>query len=181
MKEEIGKMISIDKIIPWKKNPRNNNNAVKKVAESIKRFGFAAPIILNKDYTVIAGHTRLKASKLLNLKKVPCRILNLSKEEAELLALVDNKSGEIATWDEKALYEIIDNLPVNIDELINLGFEEEKLNEWLEEEFLPELGDADILNIDDTFSILIECKNDVHQRELLERFSKEGLECRAII
>ena len=128
-------MIPIDQIIPWEKNPRHNDHAVEKVAESIKRFGFASPIILNHDYTVIAGHTRLKASKLLKLKEIPCRILNLSAEEAELLALVDNKTAELSTWNEELLQNILSNLEDEF--LIDIGFDQhiEELDYGILEEF----------------------------------------------
>lgn len=66
--------IDIDNIKPYSKNPRNNDNAVKYVAESIKQFGFKVPIVIDKNNVIVAGHTRYKASKQLGLKDVPCVI-----------------------------------------------------------------------------------------------------------
>lgn len=48
----------IDEIVPYENNPRNNGKAVKPVAESIKKFGFKVPVILDKNNVIIAGHTR---------------------------------------------------------------------------------------------------------------------------
>ena len=128
-------MIPIDQIIPWEKNPRHNDHAVEKVAESIKRFGFASPIILNHDYTVIAGHTRLKASKLLKLTEIPCRILNLSAEEATALALADNKLSEIAEWNKDDLSEILEDLYENHNDLFfSSGFSENELHDLIIED-----------------------------------------------
>ena len=68
----------ITKLVPWDDNPRDNKRAIQSVADSIKRFGFGAPIIARKaDQMVIAGHTRLAAAKVLNLEKVPVRYLDL--------------------------------------------------------------------------------------------------------
>ena len=60
----------IKDIIPYENNPRNNDEAVEYVKNSIEEFGFKVPIILDKDNVIIAGHTRLKASMELGLKEV---------------------------------------------------------------------------------------------------------------
>ena len=95
-------------LVPWDKNPRKNDDAVDSVAESIRRFGFGAPIVANRrDGTIIAGHTRLRAAVKLGLAEVPVRFLDLAPEDAHALSLADNRLGEIATWDDAALAEII--------------------------------------------------------------------------
>ncbi len=93
---------------PWGKNPRRNDPAVKKVADSIQRFGFGAPLLARRETReVIAGHTRLKAAEVLGLDLVPVRWLDLSEREAHLLALADNRLGELAEWDDSAVAEIL--------------------------------------------------------------------------
>src|SRR5690554_6590596 len=93
---------------PWSKNPRRNDEAVKRVADSIRRFGFGSPIVARRENgEIIAGHTRYKAAKLLGLKKVPVRFLDVDERDAHLLALADNKLGEIAEWDDVALGQIL--------------------------------------------------------------------------
>lgn len=64
----------INDLIPYEKNPRNNDDAVEYVSNSIKEFGFKVPIIIDKNNVIVAGHTRYKASKKLNLDEVPCII-----------------------------------------------------------------------------------------------------------
>lgn len=103
----------IDKVIPYSKNPRLNDDAVQYVAESIKAFGFVNPILLDASGTIIAGHTRLKAAKQLGLKEVPCVYLDdLSEEQVKAFRLADNKTAEFAEWDEglleQELAEILD-------------------------------------------------------------------------
>ena len=97
----------IGDLVPWEKNPRRNDDAVGKVAESIQRFGFSAPIVARQaDRKVIAGHTRLRAAHKLGLHEVPVRLLDLSEADAQLLALADNRLGEIAEWDDEALARV---------------------------------------------------------------------------
>ena len=92
--------IKITDIKPYKNNPRNNDAAVKAVAESIMRFGFKVPIVLDKDNEVVAGHTRLRAATELGLEVVPCLIADdLSEAEIKAFRLADNKTAELASWD----------------------------------------------------------------------------------
>lgn len=82
------------------KNPRKNDNAVDTVAKSIKEFGFKNPLIIDKNNVVWCGNTRLKASKKLGLKTVPCIVAeDLTEEQMRKYALLDNKTNEIAEWD----------------------------------------------------------------------------------
>ena len=62
--------VNTGSVKPYDKNPRRNDDSVEFVANSIKEFGFQQPIVVDKDMVVIAGHTRLKAAKKLNLKEV---------------------------------------------------------------------------------------------------------------
>jgi hypothetical protein len=101
--------VPIGELRPWIGNPRKNSDAVKAVADSIRKFGFGAPIIARlADRQIIGGHTRLQAARRLGLTHVPVRYLNLSAEDAQLLALADNKLGDIAEWDEGMLARILE-------------------------------------------------------------------------
>lgn len=93
-------MTPITMLKPYANNPRINDKAVNAVAASIKEFGFRNPIVVDKNYVIIAGHTRLKASKKLKLKSVPVIIADdLTEEQATALRLADNKTAELAEWD----------------------------------------------------------------------------------
>lgn len=85
---------------PYEKNPRKNDDAVQYVANSIKEFGFRVPIVIDSNNTIVCGHTRWKASKLLNMETVPCVIADdLTEEQIKAYRLADNKTAEIAGWD----------------------------------------------------------------------------------
>lgn len=120
----------IEKIKPYKNNPRINKESIKQVAESIKQFGFKVPIVVDKDLTIIAGHTRVEASKLLGLKQIPTIIANdISEEQIRAFRLVDNKVAELALWDtEKLKKEIQEIKNINLE---SLGFINEENNiDW---------------------------------------------------
>lgn len=112
---------------PWAKNPRKNDGEpVNKVAESIKRFGFAAPIVARTaTREIIAGHTRWKAAAKLNLDRVPVRFLDISEREAHLLALADNRLGELAEWDDSVLHEILAGY--DVADILMAGWDEKAM------------------------------------------------------
>lgn len=117
--------VDVNDLTPWDENPRINDHAVDEVMQSIKRFGFASPIIARKeDGVIIAGHTRMRAAKQLGLKKVPVRFMDLDPADARILAIADNKLGEIADWDEEALSMILSDID-DVD-LEFTGFTEEE-------------------------------------------------------
>lgn len=133
---------SIESIIPYDKNPRLNDEAVKYVAESIKHFGFKVPIIIGQDNVIIAGHTRIKAAKELGYKTVPCIVADdLTPEQIKAFRLADNKVAEKAEWDFDLLGEELDNI-MNIDmEAFGFDFEieEEEEQEVQEDDYEAEL------------------------------------------
>ena len=62
---------NIDEIMPYEKNPRKNDEAVKYVANSIKEFGFKVPVVIDSDGVIVAGHTRVKAARELGITDFP--------------------------------------------------------------------------------------------------------------
>jgi ParB family transcriptional regulator, chromosome partitioning protein len=113
----------LSEIKPYEKNPRKNDDAVKYVAASIKEFGFKVPIIIDRNNTIVAGHTRYKAAKELGLSEVPCIIADdLTDEQIKAFRLADNKAAEMAGWDYELLeLELVDITDIDMGEF---GFSE---------------------------------------------------------
>lgn len=102
---------NIEEIKMYENNPRNNDGAVEYVANSIKEFGFKVPIVLDKNNIIVAGHTRYKAAKLLNITEIPCIIADdLSDEQVKAFRLIDNKAAELASWDNDLLNLELENI-----------------------------------------------------------------------
>lgn len=109
-------------LIPYENNPRNNDEAVEYVKNSIKQFGFKVPIILDKDNVIIAGHTRLKAAKELGMETVPCIMADdLTPEQVKAFRLADNKVSEFSYWDFSKLDNELNNLSFDFD-MNDFGF-----------------------------------------------------------
>ena len=121
-------MQSVDDLIPYENNPRNNEAAISKVAESIREFGFKVPIIVDKDNTIIAGHTRVKACNVLGIEKVPTIVADdLTDDQVTAFRLADNKVSEFASWDYEALMEELEDISLDMESfgfnLAELGLE----------------------------------------------------------
>lgn len=119
--------VDIRELKPWDKNPRINDAAVPSVAASIKRFGFASPIIARReDGEIIAGHTRLRAAQSLGLERVPVRYMDLDPADAHLLAIADNKLNEKAEWDDSLVTEVLSGF--SLDDADLAGFDAAELD-----------------------------------------------------
>ena len=124
----------------YENNPRNNDEAIKAVANSIREFGFKVPIVITSDNVIIAGHTRLKASVSLGLEEVPCIVADdLNEAQIKAFRLADNKTAELATWDLSRLEEELAGIDMD---MLQFGFEEM-------EELLPDNAADDDFDIDD--------------------------------
>ena len=133
--------MKVSELIPYINNPRNNENAVDKVASSIKEFGFKNPIVIDKNNVVVNGHTRLLASKKLGLEEVPVIIADdLSDAQIKAFRIADNKVSEYATWDEELLkieLEQLEDMNFSMSEFdLNLEYDifNEEINDKKDEE-----------------------------------------------
>ena len=114
--------LKVSELIEYENNPRHNDEAVDYVANSIKEFGFKVPIVIDKNNTIIAGHTRVKASKKLGLETVPCIVADdLTEEQVKAFRLADNKVGELTEWD-------FAKLEAELEEIENIDMTEFSFN-----------------------------------------------------
>lgn len=121
--------VALSSLRPWAANPRKNDHVVAALADAIARFGWGAPILACRaNREIIAGHTRYKAAVLLGLTDVPVRWLDLSPVEARMLALADNRTSEIAEWDDPKLNAVLMQLRAeDIDLKVGTGFGESEV------------------------------------------------------
>lgn len=103
--------LKLDEIKPYERNARKNDQAVDAVAESIRQCEYIAPIIVDENHVILAGHTRLMALKKLGRKDAECVIkAGLTDEQKKKYRLLDNKTAELAEWDFDLLVNELDGL-----------------------------------------------------------------------
>lgn len=178
--------VHINKLLPYEKNPRKNKNAIRKVANSIKLNGFAAPIVANYNYEVLAGHTRLSAVKLLQKEEdqdysmVPVRFVDLYGEQAKLYRIQDNRLGEFSEWDDDLLAEQLDELQISFSEELSDLFSDDELKELLDnkEESIEDFSETDLNFV---YQILVTNLDESTQKALLEKLESEGYKCQPLV
>ena len=120
-------MLSIGALRSYARNPRTHSpKQIRQIAESIRRFRFTNPILIDANRVVIAGHGRLEAAKLLGIRRVPTiRLDHMTEAEKRAYIIADNKLAENAGWDPELLaleFKYISELDVDLD-LSVTGFE----------------------------------------------------------
>jgi hypothetical protein len=123
--------IALSELHPWEDNPRENEQAVDVVAESIRSFGFNVPILCDQNKMIIAGHTRWKAAQKLDMEKVPVILLDMNDTQRRAFAIADNKTAEIADWNFPKLKEILLELKSEDIDVKSMGFSAEEIKELL--------------------------------------------------
>ena len=148
--------IKIEDIKPYAENPRNMELSLPMVKESISNFGFNQPILLDREYIIITGHTRYAAAKELGMTELPCIVCDeLTPNQIKAYRIADNKVGQDGSWDVALLKDElkklrIENFPVTQTgysdaELQNLEIELDKIKVTT----TPELSSIEAPNFSD--------------------------------
>ena len=164
-------------------NPRNarRHPGVQRDAlrESLNKVGWIAPVIVNRSTGfVVDGHARVEEALSRGEPAVPVSYVELSPEEEAWVLATFDPIGAMADTDADALAGLLEEVQIDSQGL------ESMLSELAGqvEPPLPEPGDADVDDdLPQLFGVVIECGSEAEQVELLERFTAEGLKCRAII
>ena len=139
-------LIQIDKVIPYANNPRKNELAIAKVSESIREFGFRQPIVVDKNYVIIAGHTRLMAARQLGLLEVPVHIAEgLTLAQVKAYRIADNRAAQESEWDEELLKIELGDLESSGFNLELTGFNADELKELMLPASISELAEDDAI------------------------------------
>lgn len=138
-------VLSLAQLRPWAKNARTHSRKqVKQIAESIRSFGFTNPILIDNANTILAGHGRVEAAKLLGMTEVPCvRLEHMTPEQKRAYVIADNKLALNAGWDDEILAEELRGL-LEIDFNVELtGFSISEIDSLVEGLIPEEPGDPD--------------------------------------
>ena len=98
-------LIPLDQLRPWSRNARTHSQKqIGQIAQSIRRFGFTNPVLIDGENRILAGHGRVEAARTLGMAAAPClRFDHLSIQEKRAYVLADNKLALNAGWDEELL------------------------------------------------------------------------------
>ena len=133
---------NIDEIRPYPKNAKKHPlYQIKQVAASIKEFGFNQPIVVDKKGTIIVGHARYEAAKMLKLKSVPVLEVSLSEEKANAYRLADNKLNE-SDWNMNLVIEELKGLDTEMIDLTGFDRDLRIAEGWNPLKTYDDIGDG---------------------------------------
>ena len=120
----------IEKLQPYVRNPRRNDDAVPKMAGLIREFGFKVPVIIRSTGEVIDGHLRLKAAWSLGMTQIPVVIADeWTPAQVKAFRLAVNRSAEWADWDDELLKLELEDLKLEDFDLDLIGFDDFQFDE----------------------------------------------------
>ncbi len=168
----------LSEIRPYERNPRRNDPAVASVVESIQQCTYVAPIVVDEDGVILAGHTRYRALKKLKRKEAEVIVkAGLTEEQKRKYRLLDNKTAELAGWDLDLLADELEGLDfgdLDLDWGIKLDEEEkpgeEKPGNFSKSEF----------EYSQQYGVTVILTSEAEQEECYNKLRGMGYDCRVV-
>lgn len=175
----------IERLIPYCRNPRKNDDQVDRMVSAIKEFGFRIPVVARSDGSVVDGHLRLKAAQKLGMTEVPVALADeLTDAQVKAFRLLANKSANWAQWDDELLKLELQDLQDMAYDLELTGFSADELEKTM-------YGDVDTTPIDEDdekgvdyeekYAIIVECENEADQKKKYETLLSQGYVCKVVV
>jgi len=168
--------MKISELVEYENNPRViEDDAVEAVAKSIKEFGWKQPIVVDKNNTIIAGHTRFKAAKLLGLETVPVVIADdLTEDEVRAYRIIDNKSSELTLWNPDMLMKELSAIDFD---MTSWKFDTSALENLDMSAVTPDIQG---IAYKEKFGVVIDCDDEPMQRAVFEFVTAGGYQARIV-
>ncbi|QLA20913.1 DNA modification methylase [Desulfolutivibrio sulfoxidireducens] len=134
----------IERLVPYARNPRKNDEQVERMVAAIREFGFRIPVVAKSDGTVVDGHLRLKAARKLGLTEVPVALADeLTDAQVKAFRLLANRSANWAAWDEDLLALELEELQAMAFDVSLTGFDAGEIDSLLAKPTTDGLTDPD--------------------------------------
>ena len=134
----------IERLVPYARNPRKNDEQVERMVAAIREFGFRIPVVAKSDGTVVDGHLRLKAARKLGLMEVPVALADeLTDAQVKAFRLLANRSANWAAWDEDLLALELEELQAMAFDVSLTGFDVAEIDSLLAKPTTDGLTDPD--------------------------------------
>jgi ParB-like chromosome segregation protein Spo0J len=156
-----------------RKHPERNLDTI---VASLRRFGQQKPIVIDRNNIVRAGNGTLEAAKRLGWEKIDCVRTELNGADATAYAIADNRTAELAEWDDEVLAATLNGLALEEGLLEAAGYDEEELAAMLADGS-SDCGD-DLSADKDVFELVVVCENEQDQEKVYNMMKQEGYKCR---
>lgn len=139
-------LVPLEKLVPYANNARTHSaEQINKLRSSLREFGFINPVIIDRDYGVIAGHGRILAAKEEGIQEIPCVFADhLTEAQKKAYIIADNRMAMDAGWDEELLRVEIEALQAEAFDLSLTGFDEKELSDLFKDDADVREDDFDV-------------------------------------
>jgi ParB-like chromosome segregation protein Spo0J len=170
----------IGRPIPYEHNARKCPAiAIKKVADSLKEYGWQQPIVVDAEGVIIVGHTRLLAAKKLGMTEVPVVVAtNLTAAQCKAYRIMDNRSAQETSWDFDVLASELAGLKDLDIDLTLTGFEAPELLKLMHPEEDEAPPDS---TYKEQYGVIVMCEDEASQKDIFDRLTDEGLSCKIVV
>ena len=171
-------LVDINRLVPYINNARTHSpEQINKLRASLREFGFVNPIIVDRDYNVLAGHGRLIGAKAEGYKEVPCVFVDeMTEAQKKAYIIADNRMAMDAGWDEELLRVEIESLQgMDFDPLLT-GFDEKELADLFADDSGSEARDDDF-----DLTAALELADDGLPNQSFGFAAHEGLDCQTFL
>jgi ParB-like chromosome segregation protein Spo0J len=172
---------NLSEIEPYNQNARSHSiNQIRQIANSIEEFGFTNPILIDGNKGVIAGHGRLYAAKLLEMKQVPCvELSHLTEDQKRAYVIADNQIALNADWDFEILKEELEALKHSDFDITLTGVGDlDDINH--DENHKPVSDDTSPQEIEAKFSVMVDCEDEADQEAVFKLMMSKGYKCKVM-
>jgi ParB-like chromosome segregation protein Spo0J len=162
----------LDMIYPCADNPRRIGDlAVEKVAQSLRNFGWRQPIVVDRHGTIVVGHARLLAARLLKLATAPVHVADLSPLQVRAYRIADNRVAQEAEWNSDLLRaELADLDALGLDLPLVTGFDPSEIAAYLEPVEQPEESAGKAAE----YLVTVRCRDPEHQAQTVTDLCARG-------
>jgi hypothetical protein len=168
----------LTKIIPYDRNPRTHSpEQISLLANLMKKYGVDQPIVVDEKGVILKGHGRRLAAIRAGLISYPVVVQRgLDENDKRALRIADNQVALLSGWDDELIKMEVGELKLGGFEMPLLGFSDAQMTRLSDDDqdASPQLSNL-------SYAVIVRCKNEDDQRDLLKRFEREGLKCEALI
>jgi ParB-like chromosome segregation protein Spo0J len=157
---------------------KHDDRNIDSIVGSLRRFGQQKPIVIDMNNIVRAGNGTLEAAKRLGWDAIECVKTNLKGSDAVAYAIADNRTAELAEWDEDILAAQLNGLLTDDEALANAaGFLAEEIEAMLSQQLPDEKSQVDLCS---KWEIVVTCESESDQQKVFDMLQKEGYKCRVL-
>jgi len=172
----------VNSLLSYPGNPREGD--IGAIAVSLQQNGQYRPIVVNKrNMTILAGNHTWKAAKYLGWETIAVTYVDVDEAQARKIVLADNRHNDLASYNDDVLAELLQQVIATdgIEGLLGTGFDGDDVDNLIGDITKDPQHNADYVDLEESYEVIITCRSETHQIELLERLMDEGLDVRAAI